>query len=326
MEIKNAILHIIKNDGSPSVYSESELDIDSEVCEAFISKHVKKLMRNPAAREATFKADSAIYQAIQSYINQETNFKDFAYTCASRLEAILNSHGDIPQADLLVVRFYEKHDQYVAIFKLNYNECFTHETGKLGNNLIKCHTVLPFNSGKVEEACLIPFSPMLITLIEKAHNIGGEAVNYFSEFYLECESSLSRKETAQIISEVTDEFVQEFFDSDIKTRALFKTAITEEAEEADGIVSMDNVAARVFEDENVKRDFVHTIRDAGIVEDMPLGAKFVKQQFGTHRLKAENGIEVKFPAEIAMDDDQMNIENHSDGSVTLTLKRLRMQV
>lgn len=326
MEIKNAILHIIKNDGSPSVYSESELDIDSEVCEAFITKHVKKLMNNPATREATFKADSVIYQTLQTYINRETHFKDFAYTCGSRLEAIINSHGDIPQADLLIVRFDIKQDQYVAMFKLNYNECFTHETGDNRNKLVKCHTVLPFNSGKVEEACLIPFSPMLIKLIEKAHNIGGEAVNYFSEFFLECESSLSRKETAQIINEVTNEFVQEYFDSDIKTRALFKTAITEEAEEADGIVSMDNVAARVFEDENIKREFVHTIRDAGIVADTPLGAKFVKQQFGTHRLKSENGIEIKFPAEMAMDDDLMKIENHTDGSVTVTFKRLRMQV
>jgi len=328
MEIKNAILHIIKNDGNPSVYSESELDIDSEICEAFIGKHVKKLRNNPAAREATFMPDSAVYQALQSYMQRKTNFKDLALMLGTRFSEILNQHLDIPPADLLIVRFDVKHDQFLAVIKLNYNECFTHETkaaNGTANKLVINQAVLPFNGGKVEEACLIPFNPMLIKLLEKPHNINGETAYYFSELFLACETTLSRKETAQIIGEISDEFVQEHFTGDIKTSALVKTAMTEEAEEADGIVSMDNVAARVFENDAIKQEFVHTLREAGIVEDMPLGAKFVKQQFGTQRLKSENGIEVKFPAELAVDDEDMEIRHHSDGSVTITLKRLRIQ-
>ena len=325
MEIKNAILHIIKNDGSPSAYSESELDIDSEICEAFINKHVKKLWNNPATREATFLQESAVYQNLQNYIARETSFKDFSKFLGERLSDIINRHQDIPPADLMIVRFDVKQDQFIALFKLNYNECFTHELVSDTNQLVKCQTVLPFSGGKVEEACLIPFSPMIIKLIEKAHNIDGEAICYFSELFLECEAALSRKEQAQIINEVTEEFIDEHFAGNVKTHALIKTAMTEEAEEADGVVSMDNVAARAFEDENARRDFVHTIREAGIVEDMQLGAKFVKQQFGTQRLKAENGIEVKFPAELAVDDDQVEIEQHSDGSITVLLKRLRVK-
>jgi len=324
MEIKNAILHILKNDGNPSVYSESELDIDSEICEAFIGKHAKKLMNNPAAREATFRADSVVYQTIQGYLKKEIGFKDLALTLGTRLSEIINRHVDIPPSDLLIVRFDKKQDRYLAVFKLNYSECFTHESGGTANHLVKCHA-LPFGSGKVEEACLIPLDIMLVNLIEKAHPVDGEMITYFSEMFLECETALSRKEQAQIINEIADEFVQEYFESDIKTQALVKTAMTEEAEEADGVVSMDNVAARVFEDKSIKQNFVHTIREAGIVEDMPLGAKFVKQQFGTQRLKAENGIEIKFPAELAVDEEEMEIERHSDGSVTVTLKRLRIQ-
>ena len=326
MEIKNAILHIIKNDGNPSVYSESELDIDSETCEAFINKHVKKLWNTPTTREATFQAGSAVYQELQSYLSRETSFKDLSIMLAERLSDIVNMHTDIPPADLMVVRFDVKQDQFLALFKLNYNECFTHQAAEDGNNIVKCSTILPFGSGKVEEACLIPFSPMLIKLIEKAHPVNGEAVNYFSEMFLECETNLSRKESAQIINEVTDEFMQDFFENDIKTHAMVKTAMTQEAEETEGIISMDNVAARVFEDEEIKHNFVHTMREAGIMEDIPLGAKFVKQQFGTHKLKSENGIELKFPAELAEDTGQMEIERHSDGTVTFVLKRMRVKI
>lgn len=325
MEIKNAILHIIKNDGSPSIYSETELDIDSEVCEVFISKHVKKLTNNPATREATFNVDSVVYHALKSYMERATSFKDLALQLGARLSEIIANQQDIPPSDLLIVRFDLKQDQFLAIIKLNYNECYSHEAGESANNIIKCNA-LPFGSGKVDEACLIPFNPMVIKLIEKPHSINGEMVNYFSEIFLESDASLSRKETAQIISEVSEEFVQEHFESDIKTSALLKTAMAEEAEEADGIVSMENVAQRAFTDDTIKNNYIHTMREAGIIEDMPLGAKFVKQQFGTQRLKAENGIEIKFPADLAVDEEQMEINQHPDGSVTLTLKRLRLQV
>ena len=323
MQILNAILHIIKNDGSPSVYSTSELDIDSEVCEAFIKKHVKKLWNNPATREATFLPESEVYKDLQAYMSRELSFKDFTTGLGERLNDIINQHKDIPPADLMVVRFDVKHDSFLAMFKLNYNECFTHKTGGTANNIIKCETVLPFTGGKVEEACLIPFSPMLVNLIEKAHIVDGEAKCYFSELFLECETALSRKETAQIIHEVSEEFVEEYFQNDIKTYATIKTALTEEAAEADGIVSLDNVAQRVFEDDEPKKNFIHTMREAGIIADLALGDKFVKQQFGTHRLKAENGVEIKFPAELAVDEGQMEIQQHSDGTVTVTLKRLR---
>ena len=325
MEIKNAILHIIKSDGSPSVYSERELDIDSDVCEDFINKHVKKLWNSPTVREAVFNTDSSVYQALKGYINREVDFKDLSFTLGKRLSEIVNRYDDIPPSDFMIVRFDVKYDQFLAMFKFNYNECFTHETGGESNNLVKCRTVLPSSGGKVEAACLIPFSPMLVKVIEESRNIDGEAVSYFSQLFLECETNLSRKEVAQIISEVTNEFVHEYFDGDIKTHALVKTAMTEEAEEAEGIVSMDNVAARVFEDESLKHNFVHTLREAGIVEDIPLGAKFVKQQFGVQRFKANNGIDIKFPAELIADEGQMEIEPHSDSSVTLTFKRLRVR-
>ena len=325
MKISNAILHILKNDGNPSVFSANELDIDSEVCEAFIGKHVKKLFNNPATREATFSQDSVVYQTMQDYKNGSTNFKDAARTIAEHLSEIINKHVDIPPADLMIVNFEVKHDRFFAVLKLNYKECFTHRTNDgADNQLVKYTAVLPFDGGKVEEACLIPLEPMLIRLIEKPHLVDGTPTNYFSELFLECETTPSRKETAQTINDVADEFIQGFCDNDFHLKAMVKTAMTEEAEEADGVVSMDNVATRAFSDDGIKAEFVHTMREAGIVADMPLGAKFVKQQFGTQRIKADNGVEVKFPAELAIDGEQVEITKHNDGTLTVTLKRLRV--
>ena len=327
IKINNAILHILKNDGSPSLFSQAELDIESEVCEAFINKHVRKLMHNPAAREATFLPDSVVHAALEAF-QGGGHFKETALVFGHRLDDIINQYVDIPPADLLLVHFEDKKCRYFAAFKLNYKECFTHTAGADGadNQLKKCTTVLPFDGGKIEEACLIPLTgPTVVRLIEKAHPVDGQMVNYFSDIFLECETTISRKETVQIINEVSDEFIQEYFDGNPKTHAQLKVAINEEANDAEGMVSLENVASRCFgEAAEQKQQFVHTLREAGLVEDLPLGEKFVRQQFGTQRIKAENGIEVKFPVELATDDGQMEITNHPDGSVTVLLKRLRM--
>jgi hypothetical protein len=100
--------------------------------------------------------------------------------------------------------------------------------------------------------------------------------------------------------------------------------MVEEAEAEDGFISMDNVAARAFEDADTKTQYVSTLREAGIQADMPLGEKVVKQQFATHKIRAENGVEIRFPAELASIDDDLEITMHNDGTVSVLFKNLRI--
>lgn len=329
LTIRNAILHILRNDGRPSVFSENELDIDSEVCEAFINKHVKKLMDNPAIREACFKPEAMLYELMGQYQTNCVSFKEAASAVAARLDEIMRRHPEIMPSDLLIARVDSKKGEFLAILKLNYTECYTHQIkeGNADNQLVKYDAVLPFNSGKVDDACLIALGAdaMPLRVMEKTCVIDGEMVPYFSDMFLECETVLSKKETARIIDEITQEFVQEYFDGDPKASAQIKTALMEEAEAEDGYISMDNVAGRVFEENaEIKQQYVETLRDAGIRADVPLGARFTRQQFGTQRIKADNGIEMKFPSELASDEGTIEITQHSDGTVTVLFKRLRM--
>jgi nucleoid-associated protein YejK len=325
IKIRNAVLHIIKNDGSPPLYSEKELDLASETCEEFICKHVRRLWNSHAAREAAFNPDSAVYYELQKLTQQSGTFKETARFMAERLTEILSKHTSIPPAGLLIVRFGIKNDDCIGIFKLNYKECFTHAVSPGDIQLVKNRSVLPTDGGKVEEACIIPLSPIRVKLIEKAHVMDGTVGYYFSETFLECAAGLSPKEQTEIIGDVTAEFVHEYWNGDVELHAKVKHSLVDEAEDADDSISMENVAARVFPDEaDAKDSFVHTMREAGIIEDLPLDAKFVRRQFAVHRIKADNGIEVKFPTELAGDSGQMEIDTHLDGTVTVTLKRMRV--
>jgi nucleoid-associated protein YejK len=339
--VNNAILHVMNNDGQESHLSNHELDIDSDICYEFITKHIKKLLDNPAVKEACFKEDAKVYGAVQSFIKGEVYFKEAAGKIAEHLLQIMNENVDIPSADVVIAQFETRYrgskksegqldSEYLAILKLNYKECFTHQVAEgdegKDNQIVKYRAVLPFESGKVEEACLIPYDPMVIKLVEKPYLVNGDPTNYFSELFLECTPELSKKEVAQIINEISDEINQKYFNDSIETSAKVKVALIEEAIEEEGTISIYNVAEKVFgEQEEVKSEFIAMAKDYGVKPDVELGEKFSKQQFGTQRFKASNGIEVKFPAELSDDSNVIEFQNNEDGSISIVLKGLWKQ-
>ncbi|MCL2225157.1 MAG: nucleoid-associated protein [Defluviitaleaceae bacterium] len=325
LKIKNAILHILRNDGPQSAFSEAELDIDSEICEAFITKHVKKLINNPAVRTANFAADSDMYKWLDEYQRGEKFFKETSLVIAEKMDGIMKKYTAIPPCDMLIARVGHNSGEYFAVLLLNYQEVYAHKSQGAENHLKTC-VALPFSSGKVEFAALVGLegAALPLSLTEKAVTIDGNSVLYFSEMFLNCETSLSRKEQAVLIDDITTEFVDEYFKNDPKVSAKIKTAMLEESDDEDGFISMDNVAGRAFEDPDTKVQYISTLRDAGIKEDLPLGERVVKQQFAMHKIKAENGVEIRFPAELAAIEDDLEINTHPDGTVSFLFKNLRI--
>jgi nucleoid-associated protein YejK len=282
---------------------------------------------NPASKEATFLPNSEIYKHIVDLKDGKSHFKDACAQIGRKLSEIMSKSMDIPDGALLIVQFENKKSRYIAIIKLNYRECFTHETkhnsSGADNQIVKYPAVLPFDTGKTEEACLIPFDPMVLKVLEKPFEVNGEMVNYFSELFLECDSSMSKKEAAQILNEISDEINELHFESSIDAVARIKTALVDQAEESEGEISIESVAAKAFEDNpKAQGDYVRLARDAGLRADMMLGEKFVRQQFGTQRIKTENGIEIKFPAELWADSSCIEMIRQADGTNAILVKNL----
>ncbi|MCI8623687.1 MAG: nucleoid-associated protein [Provencibacterium sp.] len=332
--INHAILHTIGNDEGSSVFSEVELDVDSETCTEFVGKHVRRLLHNAGAKEATFQAESGVYPLVKAFQKGELPFQAMARQLCERLAQILEGNEDIPPADVLVAAFDNAGKSYLAILKLNYAECYTHrvlqtEGGGMGTQIIKNSTVLPLNAGKVEEACLIPYDPMILRVFEKPHAIHGESIEYFSQLFLECETGISKKDAAETILQVADTLNEKHFGRDVELEARVKCALMEEAEtaEAEGeeeILILDRVAERIFPDEEeLRAEFIAAAGEEGLPRELPLDKPFAQREFKMQRLKADNGVEIKCPAQLFQDPDAVSLENHSDGSFTITFKHLR---
>ncbi|MDR2939142.1 MAG: nucleoid-associated protein [Clostridiales bacterium] len=331
INIHNAVLHIIDNTTGKIYLSGQELDYESEACYDFICKHIKKLLNGAAVKNATFSPDSEFYADICSFKNRGLYFMPLSVKITEKMAEVIINNPDIAPADILIVSFSTNEIPYIGVFKLNYNECYTHKIDisgtEIDNQIIKYHSVLPATGGnKVEEACLIPLNVMVVKLVEKKHLVSGEMGFYFSNYVLDCNTELSKQESVKVIESVNKKINSKFFNQHVDNLAQVNNAIIEEAEEGEGIVRMENVAHRAFaEAPGVKEEYIKLIREGGIKEDLDLGEEFTRKHFGVQKFKADNGIEIKFPAEIT-EDGSVLFKHNADGTVTITLMNLRGKI
>ncbi len=340
--INNAILHIADKNTEQMHISNEELDIDSDICYDFVQKHVKKLLSNSAAKEALFNEESKVLSYVKAFINGEIYFKDLSKQICEHLFSILHKESEIPPADVLIVQFETRakggrkksesilENEYIAVLKLNHTECFTHKVSDresgTDNQLVKVSGILPFEFGKVLEACVIPYEPMVVKILEKPYCVEGETVNYFSEQFLECKTELSKKEIVEVLTDISEEINEKYFDGRVEDAAKIKLAIIDDSIEQEGVLSVFNVASKVFsENEEAKTEFMEMTKEAGIKPDLELGEKFIRQNFGVQKFKAANGIELKFPAELSDDLGSMEFIKNEDGTFSILLKNLIKQ-
>jgi nucleoid-associated protein YejK len=327
--ISNAILHTVGYDEHQVCFSDVELDIDSETCTEFIGRHVSRLIKNPAAKDATFSADSQVYSMIKAFQKDEIRFKELSRQICGRMAGVLKGNEDIPPADVLITFFDYGKNSYIAIIKLNYGECFVRkqnagEGGLTENRIVKNSIVLPLSASSVEEACLIPYDPMVLRVLEKPHAIGGEDTFYFSKLFLECETQISNKEAVDAISEIAAEVNAKYFEGNIEVAAKIKTALIQEADAMDdsGLV-LENIVDRAFEGNNEAKDeFVALAKEYSLPYQIPVKKSYVQRSFKTQHFKAENGVELKFPAELCQDPEQIQMIANPDGSYSITLNKL----
>lgn len=335
--IDHAILHTVTNHPETTLFSDIELDVDSETCTEFVGRHVRRLLHNPGAKEATFSAESSTYALIQAFQKGELRFIEMSRLLCERLAQLMQNNEDIPPADVLVTMFDNAGKTYLALLKLNFTECYTHcvqqtENGT-GTQLIKNLTVLPQGAGKVEEACLIPYDPMVLRVFEKPHAVGGETVDYFSTLFLECETEISKKDAAEQLLQVADALNARHFGGDVERQAQMKCALIEEAgaaqeEGEEEPLRVGRVAGRLFpapEQEPMREEFIAAAREQGLPEELPIDRSFAERTYKTQVVKADNGVEIKCPADLFRDPASVVLENHPDGSFTITFKNLRRQ-
>ncbi len=329
IRIKNVIVHILDSTIGMPVLSDTELEYGSEVAE-FLKEHIAKISSGDDAKECRFyKEDSEVYHLLNTYADDD--FVAVSKDIASMLYEIMNSNIDIPAADLMVVRFKEGEDEYLALLKMNYKSLYTHRTMALedgegnSNEIIRHKSILPSESQRLTEAAIIRLQDLAVWVIEKKYEVNGEKTNYFSFLFLKCSAHLSHKSKLSIVSRAVESVQKEGFDETerFEKQMRAKSIIQEEIEEKGGFV-VEELAERIFEEQpELKVAFQDKMEKYDMVkEEIQPQSENTVRKYQSQHLYTDTGIEIKIPMEQYKNPRSVEFITNPDGTISVLIKNI----
>ncbi len=329
IRIRNVIVHIMDPTIGMPVLSDTELEYGSEIAE-FLKEHIVKISSGDDAKECRFyKEESEIYRMLNSY--SEEDFVAVSKEIAGLLYDIMSGNIDIPPADLMVVRFREGEEEYLALLKMNYKAFYTHRTMAAGdgegnsNEIIRHKSILPSESQRLTEAAVIRLNDLALQVIERKYEVNGEKTNYFSFLFLKCSAHMSHKSKLAIVSRAVESVQKEGFDETerFEKQMRAKSIIQEEIEEKGGFV-VEELAEKIFEQEpELKVAFQDKMEKYDMVKEeiQPRSDNTVRKYQSQH-LYTDTGIEIKIPMEQYKNPQSVEFITNPDGTISVLIKNI----
>lgn len=329
IRIKNVIVHILDSTIGMPVLSDTELEYGSEIAE-FLKEHIAKISSGDDAKECRFyREESEVFQMLEEYADD--NFVEISKDIASLLYSIMNSNIDIPPADLMVVRFRESEEEYLALLKMNYKTLYTHRTMTLedgegnSNEIIRHKSILPSESQRLTEAAIIRLDDLSLQVIEKKYEVNGEKTNYFSFLFLKCSSHLSHKSKLSIVSRAVESVQKEGYDESerFEKQMRAKSIIQEEIEEKGGFV-VEELAEKIFEEQpELKVAFQDKMEKYDMVkEEIQPQSENTVRKYQSQHLYTDTGIEIKIPMDQYKNPRSVEFITNPDGTVSVLIKNI----
>ena len=329
IRIKHVIVHILDSTIGMPVLSDTELEYGSEVAE-FLKEHISRISSGDDAKECRFyKEQSEVYQMLDSYTDE--NFVEISKDIAAMLYEIMNSNIDIPAADLMVVRFKEGEDEYLALLKMNYKSLYTHRTMALedgegnSNEIIRHKSILPSESQRLTEAAIIRLDDLALWVIEKKYEVNGEKTDYFSFLFLKCSAHLSHKSKLSIVSRAVESIQKEGYDETerFEKQMRAKSIIQEEIEENGGFV-VEELAEKIFDEQpELKVAFQDKMEKYNMVkEEIQPRSENTVRKYQSQHLYTDTGIEIKIPMEQYKDPKSVEFITNPDGTISVLIKNI----
>ena len=326
IRIRKMILHILDSATGEPVLSDDCLEAGAELQE-FIREHIAKLFSGDDSKKCEFhKSESEIYGLLNEYDDEK--FVPISKDIASYLYSIMNANIDIPSADLFVVRFTSDSLEYLAILKMNYKAMYTHrsipENNFVRNEIFRYKELLPAESQKLAEACVIRLNDLAIWLVEKKAEINGKKEDYFSELFLKCKTRLSDKKKLKLVEKAIESVNTEAYDEldryepNMKDKAI----IHEELDKNGGFV-VEEIGDLVFKDrEDLRTAYQEKVEKFDLVKEeiLPQSERTTKR-FERQSLVTDTGIEIKIPMD-QYENGNVEFITNNDGSMSLVIKNI----
>ena len=330
IRLKYAIVHILHTEQAMPVLSDTVLTFGSDF-DDFIRGHICRVVMGDDVKPGKFDEEepSAAYNIIKAYNKTEQDFVQRTQDLATELFKIMNSNIDIPPADIIMVHYEADGEEYFAILKMNYKTSYTHQTisDSLGNinDIILQKALLPSETQKLSEACIINLTDYSVRIVEKKYDVNGVKVNYMSKMFLNCTGRLSTKSKIAIVEKAVNNAVKKYYNESeqFEVQMETKSIINKEIEEA-GTIDVPVVIDRIFKENVSIKDEVKEDLSKYHLEKEPLTPvnKNTTKKYEKQFLKTDTGIEIKIPMEQYNSKDAIEFITNPDGTISMLIKNI----
>lgn len=319
-------MHILDFNSGVTVFSEQELEIRSDSVIAFLSKHLERSYNDQNSKTGVFNPDSKFKRLVADYIEDRVDFIRFSVVIAETMHSVISQADVLDSSDLLICDFTMEDNRYIALLKCNNRVGFTHqvinEAGKIRNEIINHHAILPNLSQKIDEYAFIQVDSLAIKFIDKKRFINGQDTYVFPEKILECSSGVSPNSTLKLVNSITRKIAENHGQSSVAAISKAKSYLVENTETSEYLdpVELGNF---VFPASPIMQgEYLAEVQQAGITEVVKIDRDFCIKKGKNHKIKTDTGIEISFPVDYFENKNYMEFINNPDGTLSIELRNI----
>ncbi|WP_125153390.1 nucleoid-associated protein [Clostridium rectalis] len=332
VNINEAVIHILDNNSDEPILNEYKLKLDEETYN-FLLKHLERCLKDEELKYAVFNNERNIVKELsQEYLNGQNDLVEVSKEMGRQLFILMQSNGNIPSCDLIVVSISTEYGPMIVIMKMDYVKNYTHSVNfvedKVGINIVPELTGLPISSQKIQKCAFIKpvredneFDLMIIDKQKKSKDEDYGA-NYFINKYLGCKIIENERDMTKTFVRATEQWtranLKENADEAEKLRSKIKKTLKEEDN-----VSIYKVSEDIFGDnKDAKANFVEYVSSEGVGDCVAIDKNWVEKKFKRIRLKIDRDIDLYINEEAYNDINRFQIHRHGDGSIDIVIKNV----
>ncbi len=326
MLINKAILHIFDSISDIIVLADKEMNMQDNTISSYLEKHIQKSMLDPNLKFGSFQGNSPFLNDLRKVIQGNLSLECFSRQVAETFFSIIKVSDQIESTDLLFCQYEDNSTNYLGIINFGNKNGYIHQVNnkdaQVQNNIIHNFAILPTITQKVKECIFINLENLEIKYCDKLRYINGHDVNVWPEKLLQCSTSLSPKESLNIVKNITKNIAEQNGYNPTSVLSHAKEYIVENTEISNSIDTAD-LGREIFPDsESVQAKFVEKTDEAGIKETIAIPSFAVTRAEKSQKIKTDTGIEITFPVNYFHNKDYIEFINNPDGTISIQIKNI----
>lgn len=324
--IHRAILHILDFHSGVTVFSQQELDKESNSVVTFLTKHIEKSYTGQNAKSGSFHPNSRFKSQLADYLGGGLDFISFSVYVAEAMNTAIAQSDTLDPTDVLICDVAIDSNRVIGILKCSNKVGFIHqvvqENDQLKNDIINHYAILPSLTQKIEEYAFIDAESLEIKFIEKKRSVNGDETYLLADYILECSSRISPKGTLELVNTIAKTVAENHGESTVTAALKSKSYIVENTEVSDYLDPVELSKAVFPASPLMQQEYVQEVQKAGIPEAVKIDKDLAIKAGKSHKIKTDTGIEITFPVDYFQTNEYIEFINNPDGTLSIALKKI----